>query len=62
MSSLIGIVTSIVTAAVGWIGDFAGLFLKSTEGVLDYPILLLPIAIGVAGFGIGALKRLMRID
>lgn len=62
MSDLIAIVTSIVTSAVGWIGDFAGLFLQSTEGKLDYPILLLPIAIGVAGFGIGALKRLMRID
>lgn len=61
MSTLIGFVSDMVTAAVGWVGSFAGLFTASTEGVLNNPILLIPIVLAVAGFGVGILKRLMSV-
>lgn len=56
MSALITVVGEIVTAAVGWIGQFAGTIMAAGN-----EILLLPICLGVAGFGIGALKRLMSL-
>lgn len=56
MSALITNVTSVVTAAVGWVGDFAG-----TITAAGNEILLVPICLAVAGFGVGILKRLMTV-
>lgn len=62
MSAIIGFVSDMVTAAVGWVGSFAGLFTASADGALSNPILLVPICLTVAGFGVGILKRLMRVE
>lgn len=62
MAAIIGFVSDMVTAAVGWVSSFAGLFTANTEGALNNPILLIPIVLTVAGFGVGILKRLMRVE
>lgn len=56
MSAIITNVTSVVTAAVGWVGDFAQTITASGN-----EILLIPICLAVAGFGVGILKRLMTV-
>lgn len=61
MAAIIGFVGDMVTAAVSWVGSFAGLFTANTEGVLNNPILLVPICLAVAGFGVGILKRLISV-
>lgn len=63
MSAIISEVGSLVTAAVGWIGDYAGLFTASAGegGGLANPILLIGIVLAVAGFGVGLLKRLITV-
>lgn len=57
MAGIITNVTSVVTAAVDWVGDFAGVITASGN-----EILLIPICLTVAGFGVGILKRLMRVE
>lgn len=57
MSAIITNVTTVVTAAVDWVGDFA-----STITAAGNEILLIPICLTVAGFGVGILKRLMRVE
>ena len=65
MSALLSAVGEIVTAAVGWVGKWAGLFTQTvTSGdttVLANPILMVGIGLAVAGFGIGVLKRLFNV-
>ena len=62
MSGILSAVSSMVTAAIGWVGDFAGMFTATgTEGALANPILLVPICLAVAGFGVGILKRLITV-
>lgn len=62
MSAILSNVGLIVSAVVGWLGQFAGaITAASTEGVLENPILLLFVIIPVAGLGVGFLKRLMRL-
>lgn len=62
MSGIISAVGEFVTAGVTWVGDFAGLFVETTEGGgLANPILLVGLALAVAGFGVGLLKRLVQI-
>ena len=56
MEAILTTVGSIVTSAVTWIGDFAGVF--TTTG---NEILLIPVGLAVAGFGIGALRRLFSV-
>lgn len=54
MAALISAVSSFVTAAVGWVGDFA-------DAITGNDLLVLScVAVPLAGFGIGALARLMR--
>lgn len=57
MASLLTTVGSVVTAAVGWVGDFAGAITASGN-----EILLIPICLTVAGFGVGILRRLMNVQ
>lgn len=61
MTAILSAVGNVVTSAVSWVGSFAGLFTKATAGVLDNPILIIPIALAVAGFGLGILKRLISV-
>ena len=56
MSAILSNVTSVVTAAVGWVSDFAGAITASGN-----EILLVPICLAVAGFGVGVLKRLLSV-
>lgn len=61
MAAILTTITAIVTAALGWVGDFAGLVTKQTvAGTFDYPILILFIVLPLVGLGIGLFKRLMN--
>lgn len=70
MSALLTAVGSVVTSCIDWLSSFAGLFTETvTTGsgesavtVLANPILLVPICLTVAGFGVGILKRLMSVQ
>ena len=65
MAAILSAVGSVVTAVIGWMGQFLSLFTETvtTEDVevLANPLLLLFVIIPVAGLGIGFLKRLMRL-
>lgn len=53
VASLLTGVGSVVTAAVGWVGDFAG-------AIADNPILLLGVvSVPLCGIGVGLIKRLL---
>lgn len=54
MASIISTITSIVTAAVGWVTSFLGMI--TTQG---NEILLLAVLMPFVGLGIGLLKRLL---
>lgn len=55
METMIAGVTTVVTAAVGWISSFA-------EEIVSDPFLTLScVAVPLAGFGIGAIRRLTRL-
>lgn len=56
LTDIIANVTAIVTAAVGWIGSFAGVFTTSGN-----EILLVFIALPMVGLGVGLLKRLISV-
>lgn len=55
MEAMISNITSFVTAAIGWITDFAEMV------VADPLLLLMVVTVPLAGFGIGGLKRLTRL-
>lgn len=52
--SLLGNITTFVTSAVSWIGSFAGAI--TSNEFLTLAVVTVPIA----GWGIGAIKRLLR--
>ena len=55
MSTVLSSVGSVVTAAVGWLGDFADVIAENDI------ILLLAVAIPLVGLGIGLLKRMISL-
>lgn len=55
MSAIITSVGSVVTAAVGWVGQFVTV-------VEDNPIILLFTVLPLVGLGIGLLKRLLSVN
>lgn len=55
MTPIITAITSIVTASIGWLSDFAGAI--SAEG---NEIILLFVLFPAVGLGVGLLKRLIR--
>lgn len=62
MSGILSNVGLIVTSAVEWVGDFAGVITATTtEGALVNPIIFVFVALSLAGIGVGFLKRLMRL-
>ena len=56
MEAILTTVGSVVTSAVTWVGQFAGTITASGN-----EILLIPICLAVAGFGVGILKRLITV-
>lgn len=55
METILSTVTSIVTAAVGWVGSFVTL-------ITENPILLVFCLLPFVGLGIGLLSRLFRVN
>ena len=55
MSDILTTVTSIFTAAIGWVGTVA-------ETIAGEPILLLFCVIPLIGLGVGLFKRLLSVN
>lgn len=56
MSAIITSITAVVTAAIGWIGQFVTCL--TAEG---HEILLIGVIVGFVGLGVGLISRLMRL-
>lgn len=54
MSAILADVTSFVTAAVGWVGDFV-------DVIVAQPLLEMFVIVSFVGLGVGLIKRLVRI-
>lgn len=54
LSTILSNITTIVTAVIGWIGDYVGCITATGN-----ELLFVFFAISLVGFGIGALKRLV---
>lgn len=54
MSGIITDVTAIVTASVGWVGQFLTV-------ITENPLLLMFVIVPFVGLGIGLLKRLIKL-
>lgn len=57
MAAFLTAVGSVVTAAIGWMGDYVGAI--TTEG---NEMLLLFIAIPLVGLGIGLIRRMIAVN
>lgn len=57
MSALLAAITLFVTSAIEWLTSYVGAIMASGNEVL----LLAVVAIPVAGFGVGILRRLINI-
>lgn len=58
MATIITAITSVVTAAVGWLTTYVGAITASGNEVL----LLMVVAVPLVGLGVGLLKRLLRVN
>lgn len=47
-------VTSIVTAAAGWIETYVGV-------IMDNPLILTFVVLSIAGMGVGLIRRMIRL-
>lgn len=54
MSTLLTTITSVFTAAVGWVGTVA-------TTITDTPLLLIGCVLGFIGVGVGLFKRMFNI-
>lgn len=54
MSAIIADVNSLVTAAIGWVGDYVG-------AVTDNPLILMFVIVAFVGLGVGLIRRLIRL-
>lgn len=54
MAEIITTVTSVFTAAIGWVGTVA-------DTIAAEPILLLFVCIPLVGLGVGLFKRLLNV-
>lgn len=54
LGSIITQVGTVVTAAIGWMGDYL-------EVITDEPLLMLFVCLPVVGFGIGLVRRMIRL-
>ncbi len=57
MAALIAAVSSLVTAAITWIGDYVGCITATGNEIL----LLCCVAVPLVGLGVGLVKRLITI-
>lgn len=55
MADIISSVSTIFTAAIGWVGTVA-------QTVTNTPILLIFAVIGLVGLGVGLFKRLLSVN
>lgn len=54
MSSIISNVSELVTAAIGWIGDYA-------EAIAGNPLLLMFVIVAFVGLGVGLIRRIISL-
>lgn len=54
MSAIIADVNSLVTAAIGWVGDYVG-------AVTGNPLILMFVIVAFVGLGVGLIRRLIRL-
>ena len=54
LATLIESITTVFTAAIGWVGTVA-------DTVAGEPLLLLGVVIGFVGLGVGLFRRLLNI-
>lgn len=54
LASILSDVGSIVTAAIGWIGDYV-------SAIAGSPLLLLFVIVPICGLGIGLIKRMISL-
>lgn len=54
MASIITEVSALVTAAVGWIGDYVG-------AITSNPLLLMFVVIAFVGLGVGLIRRIISL-
>ena len=56
VTNIINAITPLVTAIVGWVGDFAEMI------VSDPLLLMLVVAVPLCGIGVGMLRRLINTN
>lgn len=54
MASILSDITSVVTAAIGWINSFVG-------AITGQPLLLLFVVVAFVGLGVGLIRRIIRL-
>lgn len=54
VSGLVGEVSTIVTGAVGWIGDYVG-------AITSNPLILMFVIVAFVGLGVGLIRRLIGL-
>lgn len=55
IATILGDVTSVFTAAIGWAGDVG-------DVIVSTPLLMTFVAVPLVGLGIGLFKRLLRVN
>lgn len=54
IQTIITAITSLVTAAIGWVQDFA-------DVIVSEPIILIFVVVAFVGLGVGLIRRMMRL-
>lgn len=54
LATILTSVSSIVTSAIGWVGDFMTV-------IVSNPLMLMFVILPVVGFGVGLIKRLISL-
>lgn len=62
MTAILDAVSSIFTAAIGWVGQVAGVITAQADGAFKYPILLIFCVLPLVGLGVGLFKRLISVN
>lgn len=66
MADIISAITTAFNAAIGWVGQVAGMITATTTTgevtTLTNPLLLLMCVIPLVGLGVGLFKRLLNVN
>lgn len=54
LSAIIADVNSLVTAAIGWVGDYV-------DAITGNPLILMFVIVAFVGLGVGLIRRLIRL-